>query len=115
MRPRRGEKALAIAAPYAAAVMEAMGLSVERLDGDDLKTVSGTYDVIVCEGAVAKAPASWSEALAPGGRLGVVERSGPQGCAVVYVKAEGVVGSRSLFDTSPPYLAGFEPATGFVF
>ena len=51
-----GERALAIAAPYAAAVLEAMGLSVTRLDGADLTKVAGPFDVIVCEGAVSATP-----------------------------------------------------------
>src|SRR6185503_6264203 len=50
LRPRAGERALAIAAPYAAAVMEALGLAVDRLESEDLATVSGEYDVIVVEG-----------------------------------------------------------------
>ena len=33
LKPMPGEQALAIAAPYAAAVLETMGLTVERLDG----------------------------------------------------------------------------------
>src|SRR5271167_1001712 len=41
LRPRPGERALAIAAPYAAMVMEAMGLAVTRLDDGDLKSPAG--------------------------------------------------------------------------
>ena len=66
LKPKAGEKALAIAAPYAAAVLEAMGLSVERLDGDDLSGPLGSgYDVIICEGAVGAAPAAWVSSSAP--------------------------------------------------
>lgn len=108
LKPRPLERALAIAAPYAAAVLEEMGLEVERLDGDDLRTVpGGDYDVIVCEGAVAEAPSAWIEALAPNGRLGVVERDGPVGKAVVYVRTEGGAARRVLFDATPPVLPGF--------
>ena len=115
LKPREGEKALAIAAPYAAAVLEAMGLSVTRLEGEDLKAVPGAgYDVIVCEGAVSVTPKSW-RALAVGGRLGVIERTGPVGRAVVYVRAEDGVGCRQSFDASPPILAGFEVEAGFSF
>ena len=52
LRPRAGERALAIAAPYAAAVLEHMGLAVTRMDGPDLKAVTGTWPLIVCEGGV---------------------------------------------------------------
>jgi protein-L-isoaspartate(D-aspartate) O-methyltransferase len=69
LRPREGDKALAIAAPYAAAVLEQMGLQVTRLDGDDLTAVPGAnYDVIICEGAVPRAPPAgprpWPRAVA---------------------------------------------------
>lgn len=116
LKPRGGEKALAIAAPYAAAVMEAMGLSVTRLEGDDLKAVpTGAYDVIVCEGAVAVTPKAWQDALAVGGRLGVVERTGPVGRGTIYLRAEDGLGRRQVFDASPPILAGFEAEAGFSF
>lgn len=116
LRPREGDKALAIAAPYAAAVMEKMGLQVTRLDGDDLTAVPGSgYDVIVCEGAVPRAPAAWTQALAIGGRLGVIEREGPVGRGVIYVHAEDGVGRRTVFDATPPLLAGFAIETGFAF
>ena len=116
LRPEKGERALAIAAPYAALVLEAMGLTVDRLDGDDLATPpAGGYDVIIVEGAVAKVPTAWTEALAIGGRLGAIERVGPAGKATVYVRAEDGVGGRAVFEAAPPYLAGFEPVHGFAF
>jgi len=115
LRPRAGERALAVAAPYAAAVMEAMGLAVTRLDEGDLKAAAGEYDLIVCEGAVDRAPAGWTAALAMGGRLGVVERRGPVGRATLYLRSDEGVGSRALFDSTPPLLAGFEAEQGFTF
>jgi len=115
LRPRAGESALAIAAPYAAAVLEAMGLSVTRLDSEDLTPSPGLWTLIVSEGAVARAPASWTGALAIGGRLGVVERGGPVGRAMLYLRTETAVGSRVLFDSTPPLMRGFEPAPAFVF
>jgi protein-L-isoaspartate(D-aspartate) O-methyltransferase len=93
-----------------------MGLSVTRLEGDDLKAVpAGSYDVIICEGAVAIAPKAWQDALAVGGRLGVVERTGPVGRAAIYLRSEDGVGRRQAFDASPPLLAGFEAEVGFSF
>lgn len=116
LRPRAGERALAIAAPYAALVLEGMGLAVERLEDGDLTSVAGNgYDLIVSEGAVAAAPQAWMSALAPGGRLGLVERDGPAGRAMVYVRADDGISGRSVFDSTPPYLAGFEPAQSFAF
>ncbi len=116
LRPMPGERCLAIAAPYAAAVIEAMGIPVERLDGPDLTGVAkDAYDLIVVEGAVGRAPPAWQEALKLGGRLGVVERAGPVGQAVLYLRAEDGVGRRNLFDAFPPVLAGFELQHGFAF
>jgi protein-L-isoaspartate(D-aspartate) O-methyltransferase len=115
LRPKAGERALAIAAPYAAAVMTQMGLSVTRHDGADLKVVSGQWPLIVCEGAVSEIPETWLAAIAPGGRLGVARRAGPVGQALICLRSEAGVGSRPLFDCAPPMLAGFEPAPRFVF
>lgn len=115
-RPMPGERALAIAAPYAAAVIAAMGVEITRLDGEDLAALTGApFDVIVCEGAVARAPEAWKTALARGGRLAVVERDGPVGKACLYVATEDGVGRRELFDATPPVMAGFEAQHGFAF
>jgi protein-L-isoaspartate(D-aspartate) O-methyltransferase len=114
--PRPGERALAIAAPYAAAVLEEMGLCVTRYDSEDLKTPPpGEYDVVICEGAVAEPPAAWLAALAPGGRLGVIARQGPAGKARLYLRSAADIGWRVVFDATPPYLPGLEPQPGFVF
>jgi protein-L-isoaspartate(D-aspartate) O-methyltransferase len=116
VRPMPGERALAIAAPYAGAVIEAMGLPVTRLDGDNLAAVpDGLFDVVICEGAVARAPQAWLGALALGGRLAVVERDGPVGKACLYVRAEDGAGRRELFDATPPVMKGFEAQHGFAF
>ena len=116
LRPQPGERALAIAAPYAALVLEAMGLSVTRLDGEALTNPEGAYDVVICEGAVARIPDGWPAALGqPGARLGAVERAGPVGRAVLYLRTESGVGRRDLFDCGPPIMAGFEPQTAFTF
>lgn len=115
LRPKAGESALAIAAPYAAAVLEAIGLRVTRLDGADLTPPAGQWPLVVCEGAVSRTPESWLAAIAPGGRLGVVERQGSAGHAVIHVRSDAGMGSRPLFDAAPPVMAGFEAEPGFVF
>lgn len=116
-KPKAGEKTLAIAAPYAAAVLERLCVAVERLDQGDLTSLPGKdYDLIVVEGAVARAPDAWLAALSATGRLAVIERDGPVGKAVLYVRGEdGVTGRRDLFDATPPVLAGFEAQHGFAF
>ena len=116
IRPAAGERALAIAAPYAAAVLEAMGLTVARLEGADLKTPpAGPFDVILCEGSVSAVPPAWLAALAPGGRLGAVVRDGPMGKAWVYGRTESEIGRRQAFDAAPPILGGFEAEARFAF
>ena len=114
-KPMPGERCLAIAAPYAAAVIETMGIAVERLEGSDLSAVAkDAYDLIVVEGAVGRAPDAWLAGLAMGGRLAVVERDGPVGQAVLYLRAEDGVGRRVLFYAFPPVLGGFELEHGFA-
>jgi protein-L-isoaspartate(D-aspartate) O-methyltransferase len=89
---------------------------VIRLDEGDLsQTPAGPFDVIVCEGAVGRAPAAWLKALALRGRLGIVERDGPVGKACVYLCNEDGVGRREAFDATPPVMAGFAAEHGFAF
>jgi protein-L-isoaspartate(D-aspartate) O-methyltransferase len=114
LRPMPGERALAIAAPYAAAVLEAMGLTVAVADAAEALP-DGPFELIVCEGAVGRAPAAWAAGLATGGRLGVVERDGPVGKACLYLKADDGLGRRELFDATPPVLTGLEAQHGFAF
>lgn len=137
--PRPGETALAIAAPYAAAVLAHMGCrvtllmpqgapyeaAVQALEGQGTIVVAGDltkalpggpYDMVVCEGAVPKAPSTWIDAVGVGGRLGVVERSGPVGKACLYLRGEDALPARrEVFDASPHLLAGFHPAASFTF
>jgi protein-L-isoaspartate(D-aspartate) O-methyltransferase len=117
VRPMPGERALAIAAPYAAAVLERLGLKVTRLDEGDLSQPAGegSYDLIVCEGAVGRIPSAWFAMLALRGRLGVVERDGPVGKACVYLRADDGIGRREVFDATPPIMAGFAAEHGFAF
>ena len=112
LKPRIGERALAISAPYAAAVLELMGLEVTQIDAGE--SILGAWDVVICEGAVAEVPSAWKAALALGGRLGVVERDGPVGRAKLFVRTEQTVAARVLFDSTPPLLAGFEPRRNFA-
>lgn len=114
LRPMPGERVLAIGAPYAAAVIEEMGLSVTRVEAGEALP-AGEFDVVVCEGAVGRAPEAWTAALATNGRLGVVERDGPVGKACIYLRAHDGVGRREIFDSFPPVLAGFEAKHGFAF
>lgn len=136
LSPQTGEKALAIAAPYAAAVLAEAGLNVTAQEEDQTvldvvapalaeagvaavmvpfgEATGDGYDVIVCEAAVPGRPEAWLKALNTGGRLAVVERTGPAGKAVLYVKGEGGVSRRELFDAAPPLLASMMPKPAFA-
>ena len=137
--PERGERALAIAAPYAAALMAEMGLKVtlrlpdeaavlavtRALDGAGVEmqmadlaapAPGGPYDVVVCEAAVTHAPQAWRDAVGVGGRLGVVERDGPVGKARLYLRGDdALLARREVFDSSPHMLSGFERRPSFTF
>jgi len=137
--PRAGERALCIAAPYAAAVLDQIGLHVTLLQPQGAPTeaaaaaLQGTgvairsgvltevgedapFDVIVCEGAVQKTPDAWIAAMAVGGRLGVVERNGPVGKARLYSRGvDRLAATREMFDANAPILQGFIAPPVFVF
>jgi protein-L-isoaspartate(D-aspartate) O-methyltransferase len=115
LAPLSGETALAISAPYAGAVLSTIGLHVVSCDAAEIPARPEGWSLMVCEGAVSEPPAGWLEALAPGGRLGAVVRQGALGRAMLYLKTGHIVSARPLFDSTPPFLAGFEPRPAFVF
>ena len=136
LEPRAGETALAIAGPYAAAVLAGMGLKataqeadvavldvvapalaeagVEGVAAPFTQPVGEGYDVIVSEAAVPVRPDAWLAALKIGGRLAVVERSSPAGKAVLYVKGPTGLSRRELFDAAPPVLTELAPEPSFA-
>ncbi|MFP6746287.1 MAG: protein-L-isoaspartate O-methyltransferase [Alphaproteobacteria bacterium] len=75
----------------------------------------GPYDVIFINGAVEQVPGAYAAQLAEGGRMAVVERRGPSSQAVLYVKRDGLVSRRELFDAMIPVLPGFQRAEAFQF
>ena len=133
---KAGEVALAIAAPYAAAVLARLGLTVTAQEADaavfgvtgpvlaeegvetvvaPLSAPSGEgYDLIISEAAVPGRPEAWLAALKVGGRLAVVERNGPVGKAVLYVRGEQGVSRRELFNSTPPVLSDLDPEVAFA-
>ena len=136
LEPRAGETALAVAGPYAAAVLGQMGLTATAQEADPAvldvvgaalaeagvegaaspfdQPVGGDYDLIVSEAAVPVRPDAWLAALKVGGRLAVVERSGPAGKAVLYVKGPSGLSRRELFDAAPPVLEELAPRPEFA-
>ena len=133
---KAGEVALAIAAPYAAAVLARLGLTVTAQEADaavfgvtgpvlaeegvetvvaPLSAPSGEgYDLIISEAAVPGRPEAWLAALKVGGRLAVVERNGPVGKAVLYVRGGQGVSRRELFNSAPPVLSDLAPEVAFA-
>jgi protein-L-isoaspartate(D-aspartate) O-methyltransferase len=75
----------------------------------------GPYDVILINGAVEFVPELLSAQLAEGGRLVCVLRQGPVGKGMVYLRAEGTVSGRSVFDGAAPLLPGFVRTPAFTF
>ena len=131
-----GETALAIAAPYAAAVLARLGLTVTAQEADDsvfgvtgavlaeegvqtvvaplFRPIGEGYDIILSEAAVPARVDAWLAALKVGGRMAVVERNGPVGRAVLYVRGEQGLSRRELFDSAPPVLADLAPEPIFA-
>ena len=114
LKPRPGETALAVCAPYGGQVLAQIGCAVDEI-GADKTPAKGKYDVIVAEGAVSAVPAAWTAALAEGGRLAVILREGPMGKAHLYERCDGRIVWREMFDAAAPFLPGFEPKAQFAF
>ena len=77
----------------------------------------GSYDVILCDGAVATIPAALSDQLIEGGRLATVIASADRtsGHGVLMLKSHGTLSRRVLFDAVTPFLPGFAAEPAFVF
>jgi len=114
LKPRPGEAALAIAAPYGALVLKQIGCDVDSIDAGKAPA-KGKYKLIVVEGAVTEVPAAWCAALAEGGRLAVIVREGPMGKSRLYERCDGQIVWREVFDAAAPFLPGFEPKAHFAF
>lgn len=141
---RPGDKILDVAAAtgYSSAVLARLGAHVTALEQDadlvriasetlhatsfrNVTVVQGAltegfkanapYDVIFINGGVESVPEPLLAQLNEGGRLAAIVQEGPQGRAWLYLKEDGVVGSRPDFDAIVPDLAGFKRPVGFVF
>ena len=89
---------------------------VELVQGGLIEGVKGQapFDVIFVNGAIEQAPEILLSQLAEGGRLVAVLRDG-QSRAWLFLKQNGQIGRRPVFDAEVPVLAGFKKAMGFVF
>ncbi len=75
----------------------------------------GPYEVIFLNGSVPVKPEHLFGQLAEGGRLLVVIGGDPVGHAHLFVRAQGTVSGRVVFDANVRALPGFEIAESFVF
>lgn len=73
------------------------------------------FDVIFIEGAYGELPKSYFDQLAENGRLIAVHGVGRAGEVVVFVKSDGVIGNRTVFDASAPLLGALAKAPAFTF
>ncbi|MGH6762904.1 MAG: protein-L-isoaspartate O-methyltransferase family protein [Phyllobacterium sp.] len=73
------------------------------------------YDVIILNGAVDFIPDTLFDQLKDGGRLVAVEGTGNAGVAKIYIKDEGIVSGRRVFNAAIKPLPGFERAPAFEF
>ncbi|WP_439271230.1 protein-L-isoaspartate O-methyltransferase family protein [Pseudochrobactrum sp. HB0163] len=98
---------------------------LQNLGYDNVVVVSGDlaagypkeapYDVILLEGAVDFVPQALQEQLKDGGRLVAVEGQGNIGVAHIYVKEDGIISRRGVFNAAVKPLPGFRRKAEFVF
>jgi protein-L-isoaspartate(D-aspartate) O-methyltransferase len=100
----------------ASALLENVVGKVELVQGGLIEGVKGQgpFDVIFVNGAIEQAPETLLSQLAEGGRLVAVLKEG-QSRAWLFLKQNGQIGRRPVFDAEVPVLAGFKKAMGFVF
>jgi len=127
---------------YGAAILSMLASSVVALEGDHAMTeqasatlgelgygnvavvegdmalgyaAEGPYDQILVDGAIGRLPTAITDQLKEGGRLVAVEGSGNSASARVWLREEGRLSSRHLFNCALAPLPGFEKAPEFVF
>lgn len=114
--PRVGERALVIGGggDYSAAVLSAIGLSVDRTPSLDAKS-NGRYDIILIEGAVPEIPSALIDALSETGRIGAAVLDRGVARLSIGRRTGSHVGFRSVADAQVPLLPGSVPEPAFQF
>ena len=123
LAPVAGERALVVgtATAYSAAVLEAMGVAVTRVEGADAAALeagdpkNGEYDIILIDGAAGFIPDALVGQLAPQGRLGGGLSEGGVTRLIIGRKAGSAFGYRSIGDAAMPRLPGFTRPSAFTF
>lgn len=98
---------------------------LQALGCDNVVVVSGEltagyakeapFDVILIEGAVDFVPEALQAQLKDGGRLVAIEGQGNMGVAHIYVKDDGIISRRGVFNAAVKLLPGFRRTAEFVF
>ncbi len=114
--PRMGERALVIGGggDYSAAILTAIGLSVDRAPALHVK-LNGHYDVILIEGAVPQIPSALIDGLSDKGRIGAAVLDRGVARLSVGRRNGSHVGIRSVADAQVPLLPGSVPDPVFQF
>ena len=116
LAPKPGQRALVIGGggDYSAAVLSHIGLTVDRaLTAEDALT--GSFDLILIEGAVEHVPASLARRLAPYGRIGAaIVEDGVTRLATGRGDGKSL-GFTSFAEAQVPLLASFSQAPAFTF
>src|SRR3954468_3684094 len=106
-------------AERAKAILAQLGITNVSVVVGDLvggQPANGPYDFILVDGAAEVVPQALTAQLADRGRLAVVIKDqGVVGRGTIFVKADGVVSQRAIFDADAEVLPGFTPPQRFVF
>ncbi|KFB09862.1 protein-L-isoaspartate O-methyltransferase family protein [Nitratireductor basaltis] len=107
------------------ALAEGAASTLAELDCVNVTVVTGAlekghakeapYDVIFVGGAVEEVPQALLDQLGEGGRLVAVVGHGNAARAHLYLKEDGIVSSRAVFNSAVEALPGFQREVGFVF
>ena len=101
-----GEAALSFGSEYGAAILKALGA---RLVSE------GPADLVVLHGAAEHIPDAVAAAVKEGGRLACFVRRDGKAYAALYLKMNGALHEKPLFDAFVPVLPGFEKPAAFTF
>jgi protein-L-isoaspartate(D-aspartate) O-methyltransferase len=106
-------------AERARAILGGQGIGNVGVVAGDLaagRPADGPYDFILVDGAAEVVPDALTAQLADRGRLAVViKEKGVVGRGTLFVKADGVVSHRAIFDADAEVLPGFTRPQRFVF
>jgi protein-L-isoaspartate(D-aspartate) O-methyltransferase len=79
------------------------------------RPADGPYDFILVDGAAEVIPDALTAQLGDRGRLAVVMKDDAVGRGTLFVRADGVVSQRAIFDADADILPGFTRPQRFVF